>query len=214
MKPRVRHNSLDVFYQVLRKRGIGPGGHCAQDDEISRQFAGHYAVLVLDSSGFTCLTQDHGIIHFLSLIVDMRDQVVPIFQAHKALELWFEPDNIFGVFPLASDAVKAAIKAQKRMAELNDERIPPNRLEVCIGIGSGQLLYIPPRHIFGQEMNFACKLGEEVAGPRDILLTTAAYDEIKDNVTGLQTESCSINISNIRIDYHFIKPSASLRWLA
>ena len=43
-----------------------------------------------------------------------------------------------------------------------------------MGIGFGPTLVIAESDLFGEEMNLACKLGEDIAGPRQILLTPAA----------------------------------------
>ncbi|HSQ21131.1 MAG TPA: adenylate/guanylate cyclase domain-containing protein, partial [Blastocatellia bacterium] len=54
--------------------------------------------------------------------------------------------------------------------------VPPNRDIVgSIGIGYGATLVIDEEDIFGAEVNIACKLGEDVAGKSEILLTQSAY---------------------------------------
>ena len=43
-----------------------------------------------------------------------------------------------------------------------------------MGIGYGPTLVIAGKDLFGHEMNMACKLGEDIAGQGEILLTAAA----------------------------------------
>jgi len=203
---------LEHFTHLLRQRGLDYETCWQQDEDLCQQFRGHYAVLVLDSSGFTRITRDFGIIHFLSLVVNMRDRAVPIFQAHSAIDIWAEADNLYGIFPSAAAALTSAVRLQQAMAELNAMRSANAQLDVCIGIGCGPLLYISTHHIFGQEMNFASKLGEDVANPREILLTAAAYDEIKDHVSGLEAVPLRTMVSSVTINYYKVQPTSDFHW--
>ncbi len=58
------------FEALLRARGTSIEGNAEVEREILERYQDHCAVLVLDSSGFTRLTQAHGIIHFLALVAD------------------------------------------------------------------------------------------------------------------------------------------------
>jgi hypothetical protein len=49
---------------------------------------------------------------------------------------------------------------------------------VAIGIGYGSLLAIGEHDLYGDEMNLACKLGEDLAQRGEVLLTPAAYAEM------------------------------------
>ena len=51
------------------------------------------AVLVSDLSGFTSTTRKYGIVHFASIIVRMRQLVLPIFSKYNALNINTEADN-------------------------------------------------------------------------------------------------------------------------
>ena len=54
--------------------------------------------------------------------------------------------------------------------------VPPDRdIFGSIGIGYGSILVIDEEDIFGSEVNIACKLGEDLAGKSEILLTQSAY---------------------------------------
>lgn len=202
---------VQMFINLLRKRGVQLQSK-ANDEKICQQFRDKYAVMILDSSGFTRLTRDFGIIHFMSLVVDMRDRTIPILKKHHALDCWYEADNLYGIFYSAKDAVNAAIQTQLTVMKQNVQRQESEGLDVCIGIGFGYMLYVASNHIFGQEMNFASKLGEDIAQPGEILLTESAYKAIADQVTGLQADPRTTIVSDVTISYYCIKASRSVSW--
>ena len=65
------------------------------------------AVLVSDMAGFTKTTRRLGIVHFASLIIRMRQLCLPILQAHGALFIGNEADNLIVVLPSAPELVNA-----------------------------------------------------------------------------------------------------------
>jgi class 3 adenylate cyclase len=168
------------FEALLRKRGFGAVPDVHAEKEILERYQDDCAVLVLDCSGFTRITQSKGVIHFLSLVVAMRDVIKPQFKAHDAIAWWHEADNLFAIFPTAFSALRSALAAQQAMYEANRVRESFNQMDVCIGLGSGKMLRIGTEDIYGDQMNLACKLGEDVARGREILITQAFYEEIKD----------------------------------
>lgn len=69
----------------------------------------------------------------------------------------------------AAEGVQAALRAI-------DKTLPADwDLYACVGIGYGPVLMIQNEDMFGSEMNLASKLGEDVAGPGNVLLTEAAH---------------------------------------
>ena len=193
------------FERLLKRRGTGVEGNAEIEREIFERYQDHCAVLVLDSSGFTRLTQTHGIIHFLALVVDMRSRLLPVFQQHGALMVWFEADNLYAVFPEALPAVQAALAAQLTMAEANNNRSEEERLDICVGIGAGRLLRIGTENIYGHQMNLASKLGEDCAESGDVLITEDAWNEIADHVDGLYGELRTVRVSGVDIPYRKLK---------
>lgn len=196
------------FENLLRKRGTDPSGNPAVEQKIEDRYRGLRAVLVLDSSGFTRITQEHGIIHFLSLVVAMRDIAQPLFERHGANMHWPEADNLYAVFPSAGQAVACAISLQQDVLKANTGRPQASRLNVCIGIGSGSLLCIGEENVYGDEMNVASKLGEDVAEPGEILMTQGAHGEAADVLKQhpeLETNPREIQVSGVTIPYFAIQ---------
>jgi hypothetical protein len=50
-------------------------------------------------------------------------------------------------------------------------------------------------------MNLASKLGEDVAGPGEILLTRQAWEEVGDSIGGLTVEERSVTVGGVEIPY-------------
>jgi class 3 adenylate cyclase len=190
-----------AFEDLLRKRGVNVEGNAAVEREILERFQDDCAVLVLDASGFTKLTQTHGIIHYLSLIVALRDMGMPLFERFQTLGAWAVGDNLFAVFPTIRFAVECALALQNAVEKENDGRKEPERLPVCIGIGSGRMLRIGRTDIYGDEMNVASKLGEDIAGPGEVLLTESAYAQAKEVLPRLEAQRRSTHVSGVEIAY-------------
>ena len=205
-------DECSVLERLLRRRGVLLGKQPEVEREIIERYQDDCAVLVLDSSGFTRVTKKHGIVHFLSLVVAMRDICRPLFEAHEAISHWPHCDNMFAVFPTARQAVRCAVAIQEGVRAENEKRPPESRLEVCIGVGSGRLLRIGTEDVYGDEMNVASKLGEDVAEPGEILLTRAAFEEISNKVDGLRTEMLTTHISGVEIPYYSMDTASALTW--
>lgn len=199
----------DRFEGLLRQRGTSASGNAEIELEILTLYQDDCAVLVLDSSGFTRATQRHGVIHFLSLVVAAHDLIRPVLDQHQALARWDEADNAYGVFPTARLAVQAALAVQSAIGRANAARAEDERLEVCIGVGAGRLLRIGTENAFGDEMNLAAKLGEDVAGPGEVLVTEAAWGRVRDDVSGLAAEPRSVVIGGVSLPYYLLRPTAA-----
>ncbi len=161
------------------------GGTVPNDraDEIWRRYGQQVAVLILDSSGFSRVSQQLGIIHFLERLVIMRDIVAPVFAAHDYLEYHFEADNVYAAFNSADTAVKVADASQHAINNSNLMLTEEEPFRICIGIGYGRMLYSETLEgYFGEEMNLASKLGEDTADPGEILITSSTYEHANEEL--------------------------------
>ncbi len=137
------------------------------------------AVLVLDSTGFTRVTHARGILHFLSLFLQMRKIVGKLFKDHDCLHWRSEADNLFAEFATPGQALEAALAAHAAMDKARLPLVDNEYYKVCIGIGYGTLLDGGEKGMFGDEMNLACKLGEDIAEGGETLLTSRAYENLE-----------------------------------
>lgn len=169
--------------------------------EIEREFTQRRAVLVLDMSGFSRTTQLHGVVTFLMMIHQMRLLAVPTIQACGGKLVKAEADNLYCLFESVDAAVKASREIITRLNTVNVLLPGDRRLYASIGIGWGDILVLEDDDLFGDEVNLASKLGEDVAQGGQILLTEAARAELDASVT---TTPERVSISGLVLNYHLI----------
>ena len=183
--------------RLLDERNEHPESLAAIDAEIWRRFGITGAVLVLDMCGFSRLTLRYGITHFLSMIRRLQQIVRPVVMAADGRIVKTEADNVFAIFDDVPDALAAARDILKQLAAANVFLPEDWDLHASIGIGYGPLLRIGQHDVFGSELNLASKLGEDVAGPEEILLSEAACARV-DNGT-FDVEELSVEVSSLSL---------------
>jgi len=183
--------------RLLDERNEHPESLAAIDAEIWRRFGITGAVLVLDMCGFSRLTLRYGITHFLSMIRRLQQIVRPVVMAADGRIIKTEADNVFAIFDDVPDALAAARDILKQLAAANVFLPEDWDLHASIGIGYGPLLRIGEHDVFGSELNLASKLGEDVAGPEEILLSEAACARV-DNGT-FDVEELSVEVSSLSL---------------
>ncbi|MHC4599736.1 MAG: adenylate/guanylate cyclase domain-containing protein [Planctomycetota bacterium] len=194
------------FEDLLRRRGVAEEGNADVEREILERYQDDCAVLVLDASGFTRITREKGVIHFLAMVVAMRDRVRPLFEKYEAYAHWTAADNLYGVFPTTKAAVLCALEIREKTRMANEGRKSVNRLDVCIGIGAGRMLRIGRENVYGDPMNIASKLGEDTAGPGEILLSEEAFREVQDLLPDLQTSVHATREGGVDIPFVKVHP--------
>ena len=146
----------------------------ALEQEAWRTYGRECAVLVLDSQGFTRRTQTHGLIAALSAVARLRSHLEPLVVAAGGSMVKLEADNLFSVFPDVAEAVGAA-RALVALIERGELSHGTGALDACIGIDHGRILLLPGHDLYGDAVNLASKLGEDVAQAGQIYLTSRAY---------------------------------------
>jgi class 3 adenylate cyclase len=166
---------LDRRWELARQPGQAAAVQLRElDAEIRARFERHAAPLVLDIAGFTRLTAEWGVIHYLSLIRRMVTLCQPVVEEYGGTVVKCEADNLFAHFPAVDPAVRSAMSIQSRLDRSNFETPEEFDIHVSLGIGYGPLL-IADHDMWGHEFNLASKLGEDIAGSREILLTAGAH---------------------------------------
>ena len=171
-----------------------------------KDFGAEYAVFVLDMSGFSLLTRKYGIVHYLSMVRRMQLTTEPIVKSYGGEMLKYEADNCFAVFPDALSAVNAAIAMQHAFEASNLLTADELDIHIACGIDYGKLLIIGHDDCFGDPVNRASKMGEDIAAAGEILITKEAMETIPAEA-GIKTRELNISISGINIpayavDYH------------
>ena len=122
--------------------------------------------------------------------------VVPIIEAHAGRVLRIEADNIFALFVDPEAATRCALEVQQHIEIANEPLPAASEIYVAIGIGYGRMLLVGDDDAWGDEMNIACKLGEDLAARGEILLTAAAHEQMADATWATFTD-WSVSISGL-----------------
>ncbi len=179
--------------RLLSERNQYPDRIETIDKTIWELFGREVAILVLDMSGFSRISAKHGIIHFLAMIHQMEQASCPAVVENGGQVIKQEADNLFAIFPNPTRALEAALDIFRAFDAMNDVSPEERHIYGCIGIGYGKTLIIDEKDLFGAEMNITCKLGEDLAEKKEILITPNAYAALPADRYGCETTSFSIS---------------------
>jgi len=174
------------LWRMLDARNEHPESLGQIDGEIWQRFGRTRAVLVLDMCGFSRLTMRYGITHFLAMIRRLVTIVRPVIANAGGQIVKTEADNVYATFDDVPQALAAARAIQGSLDAANTFLPEDWDLHAAIGIGYGPLLLIGDHDLYGSEMNIASKLGEDVAGRGEVLLSVGAHERIGGNVDAIE----------------------------
>lgn len=155
-------------------------GSDAERQALSAQILDKYnvtaALLVLDMSGFSKITKEFGIVHFLAMVQQMQDITAAEIDRFGGCVVKFFSDNCFAFFEDPEQGVKCAISIMQAHNVLDKTIATP--LHICMGIDYGEFLLIEGSECFGHTVNQACKLGEDIADRGELLVTQRTLNAI------------------------------------
>lgn len=179
----------------------------ALDAELDQRFGETRAVMVLDSTGFTRATKALGPGYFLSIILRMRRACRAEAKRFNAVGMRCHADNFYAEFKTVDDALAAAFAMHRHFEEnpvplLNKD----DKFGVCVGIGYGRVLRSDHDGVYGNEMNYASKLGEDIAERGETLLTEAAFAKLSDQGS-VQAEKGTFTASGVKLPVYSVHPA-------
>ncbi len=184
-----------------RMLATDPKARAAVDARIREQYEKDAAVLISDMSGFSRITQEEGILHFLELIHRMQDLAVPVIEASPGGHLVkIEADNLYAMFDTVQAAVDTALELQNTFQAAFDGKPKNDVVALSIGIAWGRLLDLEGREYFGDPVNIASKLGEDLAGGGDVFVTQTAAEHMT-VPDGWTAQARRERISEVDIDF-------------
>lgn len=174
------------------------------ENSLWDEFGAEYAVFVLDMSGFSLLTRKYGIVHYLSMVRRMQMTTEPIVQSYGGFMIKYEADNCFAVFPDPLSAVNAAIAMQHAFRAENLLTSEDLDIHISCGIDYGKILVVGQQDCFGDPVNRASKMGEDLAVAGEILITKEAMQMIP-AMAGIKSREMNVSISGITIPAFLIE---------
>ena len=160
---------MQAFLALVDRLNEAGGEERARvEAEIWERFGVERAILALDMSQFSLSVRRAGILPSLGLIRRMQALTGPIVERHGGAVVKYTADNMIATFARVGEAAAAAIEINRAISEGGE------RFSVSMGVDFGRFLLIDGSDCYGDPVNVACKLGEDVAGSGEVLLTAAA----------------------------------------
>lgn len=166
------------LWHLIEQRTLPGADKERIDERIWDLFGEEWAVMFTDLAGFSRNVEAFGIIHFLQVILEQKKLLLPIVAAHDGILIKVEADSFLLLFKRPARALACGIAMQHACERANVERVPEERILLCLGIGYGRILRIGDQDVWGREVNAASKLGEDVAKAGEILVTSAVRDAL------------------------------------
>ncbi len=197
--------SAKKFYDLLLQYSQ------AEDPEIRKNletvlwenYGQEQTVFVLDMSGFSRLTRKYGIVHYLSMVRRMQLTSEPIVKSFDGYMIKFEADNCFAIFPTPLQAVNASVAMQHAFDAANLLTADDLDIRIACGIDYGKILIVGDDDCFGDAVNRASKMGEDIAEAGEILITKDAMNMIPAEA-GIKAKEVNLSISGITIPAYAI----------
>ena len=174
------------------------------EKELWEAYGTEKAVFVLDMSGFSLLTRKYGIVHYMSMVKRMQTTTEPIIDSFDGSMIKYEADNCFAVFPNPLAAVNAAVAMQHAFQASNLMTSDDLDIYISCGIDYGKILVVDNKDCFGDAVNRASKLGEDVAAAGEVLVTQEAMDKLPAD-TQIKAKPMTLSISGINIKAYAVE---------
>ena len=90
----------------------------------------------------------------------------------------YEADNLFAVFPDPGAAMDFLVEAYQAMDQLNEGAEKAAQIHICAGLAHGRIL-LDTADFYGDAVNVASKLGEDLARRGEVLVSQHVFDALK-----------------------------------
>ena len=167
---------------------------------IIEKFAVHGAVFISDMASFSATSRKRGVCHFLKLIHRARQIIAPIISANGGTLLKFDADNCYAFFETTDEAIKASFEVNAALFKSNEAFGLEEQIYLSVGIDYGRVLLIDDMDFYGDPVNTASKLGEDLAVRAETLVTKRSLEHSSFEIPEL-AERMVARISDIEIRY-------------
>ena len=167
---------------------------------IWEQFGVEGTVFISDMASFSSMSRKIGVCHFLKLIHRARQIIAPLIARNDGLLLKCDADNCYAFFENTDDAIRASFDINAELFRHNDEFSLDEQICLSVGIDYGRVLLIGDKEFFGDPVNTASKLGEDLAIRAETLVTRRALKQATLKIPET-AERMVARISDIEIKY-------------
>ena len=169
-------------------------------ETIWNRFGKTGATFISDMANFSVTSRTLGICHFLKLIHRARNTVRPIVAANSGMLLKCDADNCYAFFEYPDDAIRASMEINAALFEANQQLDMQDHIFLAVGIDYGSLLLVGSDDFYGDPVNTASKLGEDLATKAETLVTDRALAKSSFDAHE-NAERMVARVSNIEINY-------------
>lgn len=194
-----RGPSAAKLWTLIGERGEAGADKQEIDQRIWSLFGEEWAIIFTDLSGFSRLSREFGIIHFLQVIHRKKELCLPVIEAHDGLLLKAEADSFLIIHREPQQALRCAIAMQRACQEFSAELPDEDKVLLCAGIGWGKVLRVGDHDVFGAEVNAASKLGEDSAEPHEILVTESVRAAV--DIEGVLFEELDLLVPGSKLNH-------------
>jgi class 3 adenylate cyclase len=197
---------------------IAQYAECNQPDEQTRirnriwaRFGTCGAAFISDMANFSSTSRKLGVCHFLKLIYRARLTIAPVIADNNGVLLKCEADNCYAYFATTDDAIQASLDVNAALFHANQSLDLSEHVYLSVGIDYGDLLLVGSEDFFGDPVNTASKLGEDLAVKGETLVTERAIAKSSyvaaENVERMIARISDIEISYLRLPMKNLSPS-------
>lgn len=158
----------------------------------TRRIAG---LIALDVAGYSRLMSADESGTLARVLALRRALLEPVVAAHHGRLFKHMGDGALAEFPSVVDALDAAREIQDRVTRQEAERPDAERLRLRIGVHLGDVI-VEGDDLFGEGVNIAARL-EPLARPGGIVLSGAAFDQVKGRLRGGWRDRGPVALKNI-----------------
>lgn len=157
-------------------------------------------VFISDMASFSSTSRKIGVCHFLKMIHRARQIIAPVIESNNGILLKCDADNCYAFFEKPDDAIRASFDVNSALFAANDSFGIGEQIYLSVGIDYGRVLLVGDVDFFGDPVNTASKLGEDLAIREEVLVTNRALERSTFEVPEL-AERMVARISEIEIQY-------------
>ena len=192
----------EEFDQLVAKFADEPDPNKAESirEGIWERFGTEGAVFISDMASFSSTSRKIGVLHFLKMIHRARQIIAPVIEANNGTLLKCDADNCYAFFEKTDDAIRASFDVNRALFKANDAFGIGEQIYLSVGIDFGRVLLAGDIDFFGDPVNTASKLGEDLAVREEVLVTRRAIDHSDFEIPEL-AERMTARISEIEIQY-------------
>lgn len=144
------------------------------EESIWREYGTENAVMALDMSQFSLTVRRRGIVPYIAMIRDMQLRTGQIVRDSGGRVIKYHADNLMAIFGDASAAVTAAVRINQSLSAAKRQD-SSDAYSVSIGIDYGRFLLVDENDCYGDPVNIAYKLAEDLGRPHEVLITEAIH---------------------------------------